>query len=60
MAMTIKAAGMGNQRSENLATATPPLLMETSRSVQVTLGGSQMSSFQNHFAKFTEDDAIMI
>ena len=48
MAITTRAAGMGYHKSENLATDSRlPWPMEFSKSVQVTFGGNQMSSFQN-------------
>ena len=52
--MTINEAGIGYQRCENLGTATPSLISLCSKSVQVTFGGNQMSSFQNHLVKVIE------
>lgn len=49
--MTNKAAGIGYHKSVNLAKVTPSRLMLVSRSDHVTLGGNQISSFQNHLVK---------
>ena len=57
--MTIRDAGIGYQRCENLGTATPSLISLCSKSVHVTFGGNHMSSFQNHLNKVIDEPKIL-